>query len=258
MPPHARMSLAQQLLIRALIAMFWERPYRQELVNWGTSLHDRFMLPKFVWSDFASVVADLKNAGFPVELSWFDPHFEFRFPRCGVVTAGDIELEVRQALEPWHVLGEEGVTGGTARYVDSSLERLQVRVRGMTGERYAFTCNGRMLPLAPTETRGESVAGVRYRAWGPPSALHPTIQPHVPLTFDIVDTWSRRSIAGCRYHVAHPGGRSFEVFPVNAYEAEGRRLARFEAQGHTAGPMSPRATAANPAYPLTLDLRRTN
>jgi uncharacterized protein (DUF2126 family) len=218
-------------------------------------LHDRFMLPHYVWSDFAGVVADLKAAGLPVELAWFEPHFEFRFPHCGVVHAGDVELEVRQALEPWHVLGEEGVVGGTARYVDSSLERVQVRVRGMTGNRYAVTCNTRAVPLAPTGTGGESVAGVRYRAWWPASALHPTITQHVPLTFDIVDTWSQRSIAGCRYHVAHPGGRSFEVFPVNAYEAEGRRLARFEAFGHTSGPMAPRPAVVNPEYPLTLDLR---
>ncbi len=184
------------------------------------------------------------------------PHFEFRFPCYGKVEAMNIELELRQALEPWHVLGEEGMAGGTARYVDSSLERVQVKVTGLTGDRIAVTCNGCAVPLSPTGTWGEGVAGVRYRAWWPPSALHPTIPTHVPLTFDIVDTWTGRSIAGCRYHVSHPGGRNFEVFPINAYEAEGRRLARFESFGHTAGSLTPRPAPLNPDYPLTLDLRR--
>ncbi|MFN0219322.1 MAG: DUF2126 domain-containing protein [Hyphomicrobium sp.] len=256
MPPHARMSLAQQLLLRALVAVFWENPYRQKLVRWGTALHDRFMLPHFLWSDFADVVATIRSAGLPMELEWFRPHFEFRFPRYGVIEADNIQLELRQALEPWHVLGESGVVGGTARYVDSSLERCEVKVSGLTGDRYVVTCNGKALPLTPTGTFGEAVAGVRYRAWWPPSALHPTIPTHVPLTFDIVDTWTGRSRAGGRYHVAHPGGRNFEVFPVNAYEAEGRRLARFDDQGHTSGPMTPGPATRNPDYPLTLDLRR--
>jgi len=256
MPPHARMSLAQQLLLRALVVMFWERPYRQKLVRWGTALHDRFMLPHYLWSDFTGVIGDLEAAGLPIRLDWFRPHYEFRFPRYGAFDTHDIELELRQALEPWHVLGEESMAGGTARYVDSSLERVQVKLRGLTGDRFAVTCNGRTLPLAPTGTWGEAVAGVRYRAWGPPSALHPTIAPHVPLVFDIVDTWTGRSLAGCRYHVAHPGGRNFEVFPVNAYEAEGRRLARFEPHGHTAGRFVPQPAMVNADYPMTLDLRR--
>lgn len=256
MPPHAQMSLAQQLLLRALMVMFWERPYRQSLVRWGTALHDRFMLPHFVWDDIASVVGDLREAGLPVELEWFRPHYEFRFPRYGKVELRNVEMELRQALEPWHVLGEEGVIGGTARYVDSSLERVQVKLRGMSGDRFAVTCNGRQLPLAATGTFGEYVAGVRYRAWAPPSALHPTIPTHVPLTFDILDTWTKRSLAGCRYHVSHPGGRNFEVFPVNAYEAEGRRLARFEPFGHTPGSFLPPPVVTDRDYPLTLDLRR--
>jgi uncharacterized protein (DUF2126 family)/transglutaminase-like putative cysteine protease len=256
MPPHARMSLAQQLLLRALVVMFWERPYRAPLVRWGTALHDRFMLPHYLWADLKDVVADIASAGIPIELDWFRPHFEFRFPLLGHVEAQNVHVEVRQALEPWHVLGEEGVIGGTARYVDSSLERVEVRVTGMTGDRFAVTCNGRTLPLTGTGRLGCSVAGIRYRAWGPPSALHPTIPPHVPLTLDLFDTWTGRSIAGCRYHVAHPGGRNFEIFPVNAYEAEGRRLARFEDWGHTAGPMRPAPARVNAEYPLTLDLRR--
>lgn len=256
MPPHARMSLAQQLLLRALIVRFWERPYRQKLVRWGTALHDRFMLPHYIWSDFASVIDDIKAHDLPVELDWFRPHHDFRFPKLGSVSAFDVELELRQALEPWHVLGEEGAPGGTARYVDSSLERVELKVRGLTGDRFVVTCNGRALLLNPTGTAGEAVCGVRYRAWGPPSALHPTISPHVPLVFDLVDTWSRRSVAGCRYHVSHPGGRAFETFPVNAYEAEGRRLARFEDNGHTAGIMQPSPAERNSDYPCTLDLRR--
>ncbi|MGD9805702.1 MAG: DUF2126 domain-containing protein [Hyphomicrobiaceae bacterium] len=256
MPPHARMSLAQQLLLRALIARFWERPYRNRLVRWGTSLHDRFMLPHYIWADFVDVVHDLRTEGFEIDADWFLPHLDFRFPRYGTIEAGGLEVEIRQALEPWHVLGEEGITGGTARYVDSSLERVQVRVSDGSGDRYMVTCNGAALPLAQTAKRGEAVAGVRYRAWAPPSALHPTIKPHVPLMFDVVDTWTRRSIGGARYHVSHPGGRNFEVFPVNSYEAEGRRLARFEETGHTAGAMRPAQPLPNPDYPLTLDLRR--
>jgi uncharacterized protein (DUF2126 family) len=251
------MSLAQQLLLRALIVMFWEKPYRNKLVRWGTALHDRFMLPHYIWADFKQVIDDLKASGLPVELDWFLPHYEFRFPCYGKVDTHNVEIELRQALEPWHVLGEEGVIGGTARYVDSSLERVEIKVRGLASERFAVSCNGHQLPLSPTGTFGQEVAGVRFRAWWPPSALHPTISPHVPLTFDLVDTWNGRSLAGFRYHVSHPGGRNFDVFPINAYEAEGRRLARFEAIGHSPGPFTARRVERNPDYPMTLDLRRT-
>ncbi|MGB0671566.1 MAG: DUF2126 domain-containing protein, partial [Rhodospirillales bacterium] len=237
MPPHARMSLTQQLLLRALIARFWDKPYGVEkLVRWGTGLHDRFMLPHYVWRDFCDVIADMNIHGFPLKPEWFTAHFEFRFPRYGAVQFGDIEIELRQALEPWHVMGEEGAIGGTVRFVDSSVERLQARVTGLTGERYKLACNGMEVPLKSTGTNGEAVAGVRFRAWHPPSALHPTIGVDAPLIFDLYDTWTGRAVSGCTYHVAHPGGRNYESFPVNSYGAESRRLERFFQQGHTTGP----------------------
>src|SRR6185295_16025057 len=189
MPPHARMSLAQQLLIRALVAWFWERPYRKDLVRWGTMLHDRFMLPHFLWADFEHIISDLANAGLPLAAQWFVPHFEFRFPVLGTIERAGIALELRRALEPWSVLGEQS-TLGTTRLVDSSLERLQVLVRGISGDRYTVACNGYPLPLTATATVGEAVAGVRFRAWPTSDGLHPNIAPHVPLTFDVIDTWN--------------------------------------------------------------------
>jgi uncharacterized protein (DUF2126 family)/transglutaminase-like putative cysteine protease len=255
MPPHARMSLLQMLLLRALVARFWREPYQGKLIHWGTELHDRWMLPHFIAQDMADVVKDLNRAGYKFEKRWFDPFIEFRFPRYGTVAYEGVELELRQAIEPWNVLGEEMAGGGTARYVDSSVERMQLRVRGLTDSRHIVTCNGRPLPLQPTGVAGEYVAGVRFRAWDPWSALHPTIKPHAPLVFDLVDTWSGRAIGGCTYHVSHPGGRNYATFPVNALEAEARRFTRFWGHGHTPGARQIEEEQRNPRFPFTLDLR---
>ncbi len=257
MPPHERMSLTQQLLLRSLISRFWREPYQPpRLARWGTELHDRFMLPYFIERDFEDVIAEQNNAGFPLKPEWFAPHFEFRFPRYGDFATFGTEVELRQALEPWHVMGEEGAIGGTVRYVDSSVERLQVKVTGLAPDRYALTCNGRRIPLRPTGTVGEFVAGVRYKAWSPASSLQPLIGAQTPLIFDLVDTWMNRSMGGSQYHVAHPGGRNYDTFPVNAFESESRRLARFVRMGHTPNKVTPPVEPPNLEYPFTLDLRK--
>lgn len=277
MPPHARMSLVQNLLLRTLLAWFWKKPYKHDLIRWGTELHDRFLLPYYVRQDMREVIADLQNAGYPFQLEWLDPFFEFRFPRYGTVQIDDIELELRFAIEPWHVLGEEVTSQGTARYVDSSVERVQLHVTGITEGRHVVACNGRRLPLRRTGRKDEFIVGVRYRAWQPPSALHPTIKPHTPLVFDVIDSWNGRSIGGCTYHVSHPGGRNYDNFPVNAITAESRRGTLFTVTEHSQGPIMPPAEWAslgkflpheappglmappqeelNEEFPYTLDLR---
>jgi len=255
MPPHSEMSLTQHLLLRSLVSRFWKQPYTKPLVRWGTDIHDRWMMPHFVWQDMEDVVRDLQDHGYPMQPEWFAPHFEFRFPFAGDYDTRGLHIELRHALEPWHVLGEEPGAGGTVRYVDSSLERMQVKVQGAIDKRHKITVNGYQMPLHPTGTNGEFVTGVRYRAWQPESCLQPTIPVHSPLIFDVVDSWSERSLGGCSYNVVHPGGRSYTTFPVNAYEAESRRLARFFRIGHTPGKLKCKPVPVDPEHPFTLDLR---
>jgi uncharacterized protein (DUF2126 family) len=278
MPPNKQMCIVQLLLLRCLVAKFWNKPYKKKLVRWGTELYDKFLLPHYVRQDLAEVVQDLQEDGYFFQLDWLEPFFEFRFPLYGKVSVLEMTLELRLGIEPWHVLGEETATGGTARFVDSSVERVEVKVKHFNADRYIATCNGVPIPLKETSIKGEYVAGVRYRAWSPPSALHPTLLADVPLTFDILDTWNSKSIGGCTYHVAHPGGRNYDTFPINAFEAEGRRISRFWNEGHSQGYITPSqmysnveryldktwipkkfdppAVKINSEYPTTLDLRQ--
>ena len=260
MPPHSQMALVQALLVRSIVARCWESPYLHDPVRWGTGLHDRYLLPWYVQHDLDDVIEDLANHGIDLDPAWFDPFVEFRFPRHGTVTVDGVTMELRGAIEPWHVLGEESSGTGTARYVDSSVERLQLRVDGIVDGRHVVTCNGVEVPLTPTEVPGLYVAGVRFKAWAPPSGLHPTIDVQSPLTFDVIDKRNRRSLGGCRYHVVHQGGLAHAAAPVNASEAESRRQTRFETIGHTPGTVEvvPTRLGSHREYPVTLDLRRTS
>lgn len=256
MPPHPQMNLIQALLLRCCIAWFWEKPYRAKFVRWGTQLHDTFMLPHYIGEDFRHVLDELRTNGFELKLEWFAPFFAFRFPVCGSVQVDGVTLTVRSALEPWPVMGEESAAGGVSRAIDATVERLEITAIGLKPARHIVACNGRMVPLSPTDVADTYVAGVRFKAWAQPSSLHPQLPAQTPLVFDLIDTRQGRSLGGCTYHVAHPGGRSFERYPVNENEAEGRRLARFESFGHTPGTIAIPPPEFNTAFPHTLDLRR--
>ena len=256
MAPHLRMSLLQSLLIRALIATFWKTPFEGGLIRWGTTLHDRFMLPHFVMKDLDEVLGHLARAGFKFDEKWFAAHHEFRFPKIGSIGAEGMELELRHALEPWNVLAEETVSGSTVRTVDSSLQRLQVKLSGVTTEgRYLVSCYGRRVPLMPVGEPGAAIAGIRYRARRLSKALHPTVPVHAPLVFDLIDTWRERSIGRCTYYVVPPDGRVYPARPVNATEAEERRRERFQVNDHTFGSIVVPQEETNPLFPMTLDLR---
>jgi uncharacterized protein (DUF2126 family) len=256
MAPHVRMGLIEMLLIRALVCMFWKRPFKGGLVRWGTALHDRFMLPHFVRRDFSDVLGYLRESDYNFEEEWFAAQIEFRFPKIGSIAVEGVELELREALEPWNVLAEETSSGRTVRAVDSSFERIQVKVSGLTTEsRCVVTCNGRSMPLYPTGELGETVAGVRYRARQLSAELHPTIPVHAPLIFDIIDRWKERSIGRCAYHVGSPDGRAYTARPANATEAADRRRQRFQRLEPAPGLVAAPEKETNPIFPLTLDLR---
>ena len=256
MSPHPQMNLLQALLLRAFIAHFWRQPYAGRLVRWGTRLHDQFMLPHYIRENFHDVLTMLKAGGYHFSEDWFAPFFAFRFAECGRTQIGDATLTLHTALEPWPVMGEEPAGGGVSRSVDVTVERVQVTAVGLVEGRHVLACNQRRLPLTSTREAGTQVAGVRFKAWSQSSSLNPRLPVNAPLVFDVIDTAQERSIGGCVYHVAHPGGRNFETFPVNENEAEGRRLARFETIGYTPGKVAIPPVEVNPDYPHTLDLRR--
>jgi uncharacterized protein (DUF2126 family) len=256
MPPHPRLVVAQMLLARALVASFAARPYRAPLVRWGQALHDKFLLPHALWRDFEGVLAHLESAGLGLPADGYRPFLELRCPVVGTLQAGDVTLEVRNALEPWHVLGEELTAGGTSRFVDSSLERIEVRADNLVPERHVVLVNGHRLPLQPTPTAGGFVGGVRFRAWAPPHSLQAHLGIHHPVRLDVVDTWARRSLGGCAYHVWHPEGRAFDSPPLTRFEAAARRAQRFTVDGPAPWPVVPVPAPRAGDAPWTLDLRR--
>ncbi len=255
MPPHPEMNLLQALLVRGLIAHFWKKPYHQKLIRWETLLHDKYMLPYYVWQDFKQIIHHLKNEGYAFQDEWFIPFFEFRFPKYGECKSHGLIFELRSALEPWPVLGEEVYKGSVSRAVDTAVERLQLKVTGKLPPYLIITCNKKKIHLHQTQNKDVQVAGIRFKAWNPPQSLHPTIQSQAPLIFDLYDLRYQRAIYGFTYHVMHHGGRSYEQAPINANEAEGRRLSRFQVGGHHSGSYSVENENSSNEFSYTLDLR---
>jgi uncharacterized protein (DUF2126 family) len=256
MPPHEQMMAAQMYLVRALVTSFVNKPYVQDFVHWGTELHDRFLLPHYLWADFTDVLSHIEASGLRANPAWYRPFLDYRFPVAGTLEAANLSLEVRTALEPWSVLGEEPTGATVSRFVDSSLERVQVRVDGYTPGRHVVAVNGYELPLRPTGKVGEGVAGVRFRAWQPAHCFQPHIGIHHPLHFDLIDSWAHRSLGSCTYHVWHPEGRAYEAAPLTRFEAAARRHQRFTTDGHMPYPARVRSVVPDPAHPFSLDLRR--
>ncbi len=266
MPPHGDLRLLQMLLVRGLVALFWQRPYTAPLRRLGATLGDRFLLPHYLMGDWQEIMADLDRGGYPFEAEWFDPFWQWRFPIYGRVSLGNNplrQLELRAALEPWPVLGDRS-SAGTARPVDNSMERIQVRLIGAIGEppqadrlaqRYQVLCNGVPIPLRSTGRVGEYVAGVRYRARPADPSNSPVFSPQVPLTFEVLDTWQRLHLGGAQYHLSSPTGKTYEDLPTSPTEAQARVAERFIP--FEGGPWRDKRPplAIHPDSPHTLDLR---
>jgi len=250
MPPHPRMAAAQAILARALVAAFAKEPYAHGLVRWGTELHDRFLLPSGSGATWRTSSPSWTGGASGCRATPTAPSSS-SVPVVGRLQVGGVAVEVRNALEPWPVLGEEPGAGGTSRFVDSSMERLEVRAEGLETERFDVLVNGRVVPLRSTGTAGEHVGGVRFRAWAPESSLQPHLGIHHPLRFDLWDRWGRRSVGACAYHVWHPEGRGYEAAPLTRFEATARRAARFTEEGRSPGPpaRTDRSAPRVPAHP---------
>ena len=237
--PDHRMAAAQCLLLRALIAFLAERPADPRLRDFGPELHDRYMLPGELWEDLAEVIRDLDRARLPVQADWFAPFLDRRFPTLGEVAMGDVRMAIRTAHEPWPVLAEEAVAGVVTRFIDAANQRVQVELTGLTPTHHILVCNGRRVPLQPTRTRGRFLAGVRYKAWNPPSSLHPTLWPVYSLVFDLLDARTGEVLGGCTWFPARPSLVGFSAAPAPVASGEPEREPHYRPQAAVLPPWSP-------------------